>query len=150
MFLLIRRSCIIALYANNGCIVNSPYLDPYGETDIGCKRHRTHHLQSKRYEELRTMWLKQSIPTVVARKLESGMDSGEYSAAPCCLLPLIVLRRLGYFVNRQSRSALLVVFVQGILPHCYKLALIPVIINTTHRWIRQCRHKGSSPSRLDT
>lgn len=76
MFLLIRRCAVILLYANNGCTASSPYLDIHGEVDMGNRRHRRQFLQVKRYEELRRIWIQQSIPTAVARRLEAGVDNG--------------------------------------------------------------------------
>jgi E3 ubiquitin-protein ligase UBR1 len=48
--------------------------------DLGHKRHRLQFLSEPRYEVVRQQWLKQSIPTVVARKLEATMDSGGWQS----------------------------------------------------------------------
>ena len=76
VFLLIKKCVIIYLYGNNGSFANSPYLDIHGEIDQGHRRHRPQYLHKARYEEVLRHWLKQTIPTVVARKLEAASDSG--------------------------------------------------------------------------
>jgi len=52
-------------------------LDRYGETDVGLRRKEQLFLNRKRYDKLyREVWLRQGIPTTVARKLESEVNSG--------------------------------------------------------------------------
>lgn len=43
---------------------------------MGHKRHRPQYLNQARFDELRSLWLTQSIPTVVSRKLEASVDLG--------------------------------------------------------------------------
>lgn len=76
VFLLIKRCALVYLHATSGTYANPPFLDTHGEVDIGHKRHRPQFLHGPRYEEIRQNWLRQTIPTVVARKLEAVVDSG--------------------------------------------------------------------------
>ena len=40
------------------------------------RRGRRQYLHHIRWEEVRKLWLNQGIPTLIARKLESGLDNG--------------------------------------------------------------------------
>ena len=65
------------LHNGNGSWFAAPYLDRYGETDVGLRRKEQLFLNRKRYDRLyREVWLRQGIPTTVARKLESEVNSG--------------------------------------------------------------------------
>jgi E3 ubiquitin-protein ligase UBR1 len=44
--------------------------------DMKNRRGRRQYLHYARWEEIRKTWLNHGIPTVVARKLESSIDSG--------------------------------------------------------------------------
>ncbi|KAF9250001.1 hypothetical protein L218DRAFT_1010671 [Marasmius fiardii PR-910] len=54
----------------------SPYLDVHGEIDVSMRRGRRQYLHHPRWEDVRKTWLNHQIPTVIARKLESSLDSG--------------------------------------------------------------------------
>lgn len=95
MYFLVKRCSVLYLYANDGTFSQSPYLDIHGEVDISMRyaplspslwfpmfkqsfkrRGRRQYLHHARWEEIRKTWLNHGIPTVVARKLESTVDSG--------------------------------------------------------------------------
>ncbi|KAL0950567.1 hypothetical protein HGRIS_007369 [Hohenbuehelia grisea] len=76
MYFLVKRCSLLYLYANNGTFAQSPYLDAHGEVDISMRRGRRQYLHHARWEDVRKTWLSHGIPTAVARKLESTVDSG--------------------------------------------------------------------------
>lgn len=92
LYFAVKRCSLLYLYASNGTFTQSPYLDVHGEVDVsmryvfrfheitradrGRRRGRRQYLHSARWEEIRKMWLNHGIPTAVARKLESAVDSG--------------------------------------------------------------------------
>jgi len=77
LYLNVRKCAVLMLHNGNGSWFAAPYLDRYGETDIGLRRKEQLFLNQKRYERLyREMWLRQGVPTTVARKLESEVNSG--------------------------------------------------------------------------
>jgi len=65
------------LHHRNGSWFPAPYLDRYGETDLGLRRKEQLFLNKKRYDKLyRDVWLSNGIPTAVARKLEAEINTG--------------------------------------------------------------------------
>ncbi|KAF7982421.1 hypothetical protein HWV62_28541 [Athelia sp. TMB] len=76
IYFLVKRCSLLYLYASNGTFAQSPYLDVHGEIDISMRRGRRQYLHHTRWEEVRKTWLNHGVPTVVARKLESTVDSG--------------------------------------------------------------------------
>ncbi|KAJ8518930.1 hypothetical protein ONZ45_g4061 [Pleurotus djamor] len=76
LYFLVKRCSLLYLYANNGTFVQSPYLDAHGEIDPSMRRGRRQYLHHARWEEIRKTWFNHGIPTAVARKLESTLDSG--------------------------------------------------------------------------
>lgn len=77
LFLNVRKCAVLMLHQGNGSWFAAPYLDRYGETDVGLRRKEQLFLNRKRYERLyREVWLRQGLPTTVARKLESEVNSG--------------------------------------------------------------------------
>lgn len=93
MYFLVKRCSLLYLFANNGTFALSPYLDGHGEADIsmryaqlsnyvfvayrdGSRRGRRQFLHHARWEDARKTWMNHGIPSIVARKLESSMDSG--------------------------------------------------------------------------
>ena len=94
VYFLAKRCSLLYLHANSGTFSQSPYLDVHGEIDlsmrhvetllvfiavaktIGNRRGRRQYLHHARWEDIRKIWLNHGIPTVVARKLESSVDSG--------------------------------------------------------------------------
>jgi len=95
VYFLVKRCSLLYLYASNGTFAQSPYLDVHGEVDVSMRyatsplipvfnsqflfnirRGRRQYLHHARWEEVRRVWLNHGVPTVVARKLESTVDSG--------------------------------------------------------------------------
>ena len=77
LFINIRKCWVLFLHGKNGSVTNAPYLDAFGETDMGLRRHRQLFLNQKRYDALlRNAWLQQGIPNVIARKLEADINNG--------------------------------------------------------------------------
>ncbi|THH04445.1 hypothetical protein EW145_g5517 [Phellinidium pouzarii] len=76
VYFLIKRCSLLYLYAGNGSFVQAPYLDVHGEVDTSMRRGRRQYLHHARWEEVRKTWLNHGIPTLIARKLESTVDSG--------------------------------------------------------------------------
>ncbi|KAL1733010.1 hypothetical protein EV714DRAFT_205521 [Schizophyllum commune] len=76
VFFLVKRCAVLYLYANNGAFTPSPYLDAHGEMDSSMRRGRRQYLHHARWEDIRKIWLNHGIPTLIARKLESTVDSG--------------------------------------------------------------------------
>jgi len=76
VYFVVKRCSLLYLYANNGTFAQSPYLDVHGEVDVSMRRGRRQYIHPARWEEVRKTWLNHGIPTAVARKLESTVDSG--------------------------------------------------------------------------
>ncbi|KAJ4001502.1 hypothetical protein F5050DRAFT_1724324 [Lentinula boryana] len=76
IYFLVKRCIIIYLYGNNGTFGPSPYLDVHGEADISMRRGLRQYLHYTRWEDIRKAWMNHSVPTIIARKLESSLDSG--------------------------------------------------------------------------
>ncbi|KAH7903105.1 hypothetical protein BJ138DRAFT_1131498 [Hygrophoropsis aurantiaca] len=76
LYFVVKRCSLLYLYANDGTFTQSPYLDVHGEVDISMRRGRRQYLHPARWEDIRKTWLDHGIPAVIARKLESTVDSG--------------------------------------------------------------------------
>ncbi|EGG04954.1 uncharacterized protein MELLADRAFT_108006 [Melampsora larici-populina 98AG31] len=76
LYLLIKKCSVLYLSTQNGTFTMAPYLDEHGEHDMGIKRGRPQFLHRVRWDEIRKIWLNQSIPTHVARRQEIGSDVG--------------------------------------------------------------------------
>ncbi|KAJ8593596.1 hypothetical protein M405DRAFT_731193 [Rhizopogon salebrosus TDB-379] len=76
VYFVVKRCSLLYLHAGHGAFAQSPYLDVHGEVDISMRRGRRQYLHPARWEEVRKTWLNHNIPTAVARKLESTVDSG--------------------------------------------------------------------------
>ncbi|KAF9042270.1 hypothetical protein BJ165DRAFT_1546637 [Panaeolus papilionaceus] len=73
----VKRCSVLYLNSGNGTFTSSPYLDAHGEVDLSMSRRgRRQFLHHARWEVIRKTWLSHGIPSMVARKLESTMDSG--------------------------------------------------------------------------
>jgi E3 ubiquitin-protein ligase UBR1 len=91
----VKRCALLYLYGGNGTFAASPYLDVHGEVDQSMRyapsvalphsvadasplsrRGRRQYLHPARWDEVRKIWLNHGVPTLVARKLESTVDSG--------------------------------------------------------------------------
>ena len=88
---------MLYLYANNGTFGQSPYLDIHGEPDVSMRlvyfssypmrmlivthrRGRRQYLHRMRWEDVRKIWLNHGVPTLIARRLESTVDSGGWES----------------------------------------------------------------------
>ncbi|OSX68023.1 hypothetical protein POSPLADRAFT_1129207 [Postia placenta MAD-698-R-SB12] len=76
VYFCVKRCALLYLYANNGTFGQSPYLDVHGEVDVSMRRGRRQYLHHARWEEARKVWLNHGVPTLIARRLESTVDSG--------------------------------------------------------------------------
>ncbi|KAL1841595.1 hypothetical protein VTJ49DRAFT_6905 [Mycothermus thermophilus] len=77
IFLNIRRCYIIYLSRLSGSFSHAPYIDRYGEMDMGLRFGRQLFLNQKRYDStLRNLWLSHGVPTFIARKLEADINNG--------------------------------------------------------------------------
>ncbi|EGO52578.1 hypothetical protein NEUTE1DRAFT_126058 [Neurospora tetrasperma FGSC 2508] len=77
LFLNIRRCCIFYLHRLSGSFSNAPYIDKYGEVDLGLRHGRLLYLHQKRYDSmLRNLWLSHGIQSFISRKLEGDINNG--------------------------------------------------------------------------
>ncbi|KAJ7596572.1 hypothetical protein C8J56DRAFT_850021 [Mycena floridula] len=76
IYFLVKRCTLLYLYGSNGTFSQSPYLDVHGEVDVSMRRGRRQYLHPARWEDVRKTWLNHALPTLIARKLESSLDSG--------------------------------------------------------------------------
>ncbi|TDZ60777.1 E3 ubiquitin-protein ligase ubr1 [Colletotrichum trifolii] len=77
LFLNIRKCCIFYLFRMSGSFSSAPYIDKYGETDLGLRHGRQLYLNQKRYDSmLRSTYLTHGIPSITSRKLESEVNNG--------------------------------------------------------------------------
>ncbi|KAI8373902.1 hypothetical protein BD560DRAFT_350498 [Blakeslea trispora] len=79
VFLSIKRCVLILLHNGNGWFMSAPYLDPHGEVDQGLRHGRPQYLNTKRYAEIRKLWLQHNIPIYVARQIEANYDIGGWT-----------------------------------------------------------------------
>jgi hypothetical protein len=71
IYMIVKECFVLLLHENGGgSIMGAPYLDSHGEADIFFKRGSPQFLNMKRYEQIRRMWLNQSIPAYIRRKME--------------------------------------------------------------------------------
>ncbi|OTB02136.1 hypothetical protein M426DRAFT_322961 [Hypoxylon sp. CI-4A] len=77
LFMNIRRCAMFYSHRTSGSFSSAPYIDKYGEVDIGLRHGRQLFLNQKRYDSmLRSMWLSHGIPSFISRKLEADINSG--------------------------------------------------------------------------
>ncbi|EMR62184.1 putative e3 ubiquitin-protein ligase ubr1 protein [Eutypa lata UCREL1] len=77
IFINIRKCAIIYLHRTSGSFSNAPYIDKWGETDVGLRHGRQLFLNQKRYDSMiRDMWLRHGIPSFISRKLEADINNG--------------------------------------------------------------------------
>ncbi|CEP07588.1 hypothetical protein, partial, partial [Parasitella parasitica] len=79
VFLSVKKCVLILLHNGNGWFMNAPYLDPHGEVDQGLRHGRPQYLNTKRYAEIRKLWLQHNIPIYVARQIEANYDIGGWT-----------------------------------------------------------------------
>ena len=67
--LLLVKQCIVLLLAHGrGCRHSIPYLDVYGEEDVGLRRGRPLHLSAEREIRLLRLWASHGLHTELARQ----------------------------------------------------------------------------------
>ncbi|XP_033110450.1 E3 ubiquitin-protein ligase UBR2-like [Anneissia japonica] len=70
------RECQLLLVSSKtrGCFHSPPYLDDYGESDVGLRRGNPLRLCKDLYHKLYILWLQHGIPAEVAHKLEANSN----------------------------------------------------------------------------
>ncbi|KAI1431516.1 hypothetical protein GGR50DRAFT_679240 [Xylaria sp. CBS 124048] len=77
LFINIRKCAVFYLHRVSGSFSNAPYIDKYGEVDIGLRHGRQLYLNQKRYDSMiRSLWLSHGIPSYISRKLEADINNG--------------------------------------------------------------------------
>ncbi len=77
LFINIRKCCVFYLHRVSGSFSNAPYIDKYGEVDLGLRHGRQLFLHQKRYDTmLRNLWLSHGVPSFISRKLEADINNG--------------------------------------------------------------------------
>ncbi|ROW18168.1 hypothetical protein VPNG_00112 [Cytospora leucostoma] len=77
LFINIRKCATFYLHRLSGSWSNAPYMDKYGEADMGLRHSRQLFLSQKRYDSmLRALWLGHGVPSFISRKLESDINNG--------------------------------------------------------------------------
>ncbi|KAI1266804.1 hypothetical protein F5Y18DRAFT_380455 [Xylariaceae sp. FL1019] len=77
LFITIRKCAIFYLHRVSGSFSNAPYIDKYGEVDVGLRHGRQLYLNQKRYDSMiRNLWLSHGIPSYISRKLEADINNG--------------------------------------------------------------------------
>ncbi|KAJ8129699.1 hypothetical protein O1611_g3934 [Lasiodiplodia mahajangana] len=77
LFINIRKCAIYHLHRVSGSFSNAPYIDKYGEVDVGLRHGRQLYLSQKRYDSMvRNLWLSHGIPSYISRKLEADINNG--------------------------------------------------------------------------
>lgn len=77
LFINIRKCAIFYLHRKSGSFSSAPYIDKYGEVDIGLRHGRQLFLNQRRYDTmLRGLWLSHGIPSFISRKLEADINNG--------------------------------------------------------------------------
>lgn len=82
VFFLIKRNYILYLCHGRGTFEASPYLDTHGEVDAVGRARRSQFpqtLHEGRYDEVRKQVMQQTVPSVIARKLDAVIDSGGWT-----------------------------------------------------------------------
>ena len=77
IFINIRKCAVIYLHRMSGSFSNAPYIDKWGETDVGLRHGRQLFLHQRRYDAIvRAVWLGHGIPSFISRKLEADINNG--------------------------------------------------------------------------
>ena len=68
---------MLYLHRGSGSFSHAPYIDRYGEVDMGLRHGRRLHLHQRRYDSaLRALWLGHGVPSFISRKLEADISNG--------------------------------------------------------------------------
>lgn len=77
LFVNVRKCAIFYLHRVSGSFSNAPYIDKYGEVDVGLRHGRELFLNQKRYDSMiRNMWLSHGVPSFISRRLEADINNG--------------------------------------------------------------------------
>ncbi|KAK3942130.1 E3 ubiquitin-protein ligase [Diplogelasinospora grovesii] len=77
LFINVRKCCVFYIHRISGSFSNAPYIDKYGEVDLGLRHGRQLFLHQKRYDSmLRNLWLSHGVPSYISRKLEADINNG--------------------------------------------------------------------------
>jgi len=77
IFINIRKCCVFYVHRTSGSFSNAPYIDKYGESDMGFRHGRQLFLHQKRYDSmLRNLWLSHGVPSLISRRLEADINNG--------------------------------------------------------------------------
>ncbi|GAP85956.2 putative ubiquitin-protein ligase E3 component [Rosellinia necatrix] len=77
LFINVRKCAIFYAHRVSGSYSNAPYIDRYGEVDMGLRHGRQLYLSQKRYDSMvRNLWLVHGIPSFISRKLEADINNG--------------------------------------------------------------------------
>ncbi|KAI0409601.1 hypothetical protein F4802DRAFT_152459 [Xylaria palmicola] len=77
LFINIRKCAIYYVHRVSGSFSNAPYIDKYGEVDVGLRHGRQLYLSQKRYDSMiRNLWLSHGIPSYISRRLEADINNG--------------------------------------------------------------------------
>ncbi|KAI1810561.1 hypothetical protein GGS20DRAFT_169552 [Poronia punctata] len=76
-FINVRKCALYYAHRGSGSFNNAPYIDKYGEVDIGLRHGRQLFLSQKRYDSMvRNIWLSHGIPSYISRRLEADINNG--------------------------------------------------------------------------
>ncbi|XP_040576594.1 E3 ubiquitin-protein ligase UBR2 [Lepeophtheirus salmonis] len=79
IFLRVRECKVIIISGmSRGCIIDPPYVDQYGETDMGFRRRNPLSLCPRRYKEVNKIWLNHGIPEEISYSLETSHNFYEH------------------------------------------------------------------------
>ncbi|CAJ0578381.1 unnamed protein product, partial [Mesorhabditis spiculigera] len=71
IFLRIRESQVVLLASKTrGCLKAAPYVDEFGETDVGFRRGNPLHLNREQYNKLRQLWIHQGLMEEVVNQFD--------------------------------------------------------------------------------
>ncbi|KAJ1331285.1 E3 ubiquitin-protein ligase UBR1 [Microdochium nivale] len=81
LFINIRKCAIFYLHRTSGSFSHAPYIDKWGDVDIGLRHGRQLFLNQRRYDSmLRNLWLGHGIPSFISRKLEADINNGGWES----------------------------------------------------------------------
>ena len=77
LFVSIRRCYVFYAHRMSGSFGAAPYVDRYGESDLGFRHFRQLFLHPRRYDAaLRNVWLSHGVPNYISRRLEADINNG--------------------------------------------------------------------------
>ncbi|KXS20443.1 hypothetical protein M427DRAFT_41232 [Gonapodya prolifera JEL478] len=76
VYVLVKKGICLLLSGGKGTYHPLPYLDAHGESDVGLKRGRPLFLNTKRFEDIRKLFVSHGVASFIARKIEQSWDMG--------------------------------------------------------------------------